>query len=103
MSGLQTFEEILSIIGFLFRFLGFLVIGFGIGRFVLDNYKAGEWQVKVSLSLGFFALLAALTHFSSAGSAGAFALGAGAALLMAGMKKPEAEGTIEEEKEKKKK
>jgi len=103
MAGLQTFEEILSILGFLFRFLGFLVIGFGLGRFVLDSYKAGEWQVKVSLMLGFFALLAALTHFSSPGSAGAFALGGGAAILMAGMKKPETENTVEEEKEKKKK
>jgi len=91
MQGLQTFEEILGILGFIVRFLGFLVIGFGLGRFLLDNYKVGEWQVKVSLALGFFALLAALTHFSSPGSAGAFALGSGISLLMAGMKKPEGE------------
>jgi len=103
MVGLQTFEEILSILGFLFRFLGFLVIGFGLGRFILDNYKAGEWQVKVSLALGFFALLAALTHLSSPGSSGAFALGAGAPLLMAGMKKPDTESAVEDDKEKKKK
>jgi len=95
MEGLQTFEEILGILGFLVRFLGFLVIGFGIGRFFLDSYKAGEWQVKVALVLGYFALLAGLTHFSSPGSSGAFALGGGIALLMAGMKKTEGE---EEEK-----
>jgi len=92
-------NEILVLLGFVVRFLGFLVVGFGIARFVIDNYKAGEWQVKVALALGFFALLAALTHFSSAGSAGAFALGGGIALLMAGMKQPEGE----EETEKKKK
>jgi hypothetical protein len=87
MAGLQVFEEILGILGFIVRFLGFLVIGFGIIRFVLDNYKLGEWQVKIALALGYFALLAALTHYSSPGSAGAFALGGGIALLMAGMPK----------------
>ena len=100
MNGLLTFQEILGIIGFLFRFAGFLVVGFGIGRFVLDNYKTGEWQVKISLALGFFALLAALTNFSSAGSSGAFALGAGVALLMAGRKKPEDEEVVEDKKKK---
>ena len=94
MAGLQTFEEILSILGFITRFLGFLVIGFGIGRFFLDSYKTGEWQIKISLALGFFALLAALTHFASPGSAGAFALGGGIALLTASMPK-KAEGEEE--------
>jgi hypothetical protein len=40
------------------------------------------WQVQVALSLGFFGLLVGITDFASAGSAGAFALGAGAAYLM---------------------
>lgn len=39
MDGLLIFEEILGILGNLIRFLGFLLIGFGIARFVLDAYQ----------------------------------------------------------------
>jgi uncharacterized membrane protein len=80
-------SEIFSFLGFLLRALGFLLFGFGAGRFMLDAYPKATWQVQAALVLGFFGLLIGLTDFSSAGSAGAFALGAGAALLMAGMPK----------------
>ena len=83
--------EILSLLGFIIRLIGFLVFGFAIGRFVWDHFKTSEWQVKVALALGFFALAAALTHYASPGSAGAFALGSGAAFLMAGMPKKDKE------------
>ncbi len=74
--------EVTHFLGFLLRALGFLVFGLGAGRFVLDNFKASAWQVQIALALGFFGLLIALTNFSTAGSAGAFALGAGAAYFM---------------------
>ncbi len=77
--------DVFSLFGFLLRFLGFLVIGFGLGRFVLDNYKMSEWQVRIALALGFFALLVGLTAYASPGSSGAFALGSGAALVSAWM------------------
>lgn len=89
MDGLQTFQEILGILGHIIRLLGFLVFGYAVGRFVWDNFKTAEWQVKVALALGFFGLAAALTNYASAGSAGGFALGAGIAFLMAGMPKKE--------------
>ena len=89
MEGLQTFQGILSILGFIIRLIGFLVFGFAVGRFVFDNYKTAEWQVKIALSLGFFGLAIAFTDFASPGSAGAYALGAGAAFLMSGMPKKE--------------
>lgn len=76
-------NEILSIFGFLFRFLGFLLVGFGLTRFVLDHYEASEWQVRIALALGFFGVLVGLTAYASPGSSGAFALGAGAALIYA--------------------
>jgi len=79
--------DILGLLGVLFRGLGFLVFGVGAGRFVLDNFKASAWQVQIALALGFFGLLIALTDFASAGSAGAFALGAGAAYFMSMMPK----------------
>ena len=76
-------NEVFGLFGFLVRFLGFLLVGFGIGRFVLDNYKTSEWQVRIALALGFFALLVGLTAYASAGSSGGFALGSGAALVYA--------------------
>ena len=69
----------LVLLGFLLRILGFLVVGFAAGHFAFDNFKTAEWQVKIALALGLFGLLIALTDFSTPGSAGAFALGAGGA------------------------
>ena len=83
MDGLQTIQEIFSMLGHIVRLAGFLVFGFAVGRFVYENYKTAEWQVKIALALGFFGLAIALTEFASAGSAGGFALGAGGAMLMA--------------------
>lgn len=78
----QLVLDIFAFLGFLLRALGFLVFGAAAGRFVLDNFKTSEWQVKIALALGFFGLLIALTDFASAGSAGAFALGAGIAYFV---------------------
>lgn len=93
--------EIIELIGFLLRVLGFLVIGFGIGRFILDAYKQAVWQVQIALVLGFFGLLAAITNFTSAGSTGAFALGAGVSFFISGKTKQDEEN--EEEVQEKKK
>lgn len=89
-------SDIFSFLGFLLRAVGFLVIGFALGRFMLEAYKKAVWQLQIALALGFFGLLTALTHFSSAGSAGAFALGAGIAILMANA--PKKDGDPEEKK-----
>jgi uncharacterized membrane protein len=75
-------DEVFVFLGFLLRALGFLVVGLAVGRLVMDNFKKSVWQVQIALSLGFFGLLIGLTDFASAGSAGAFALGAGAAYFM---------------------
>jgi len=85
-------SEIFSFLGFLLRALGFLLVGFGGGRFVLDAYQKANWQLQIALVLGFFGLLIGLTDFSSPGSAGAFALGAGIAFLMSGMPKKKDDG-----------
>ncbi|MEK6753313.1 MAG: hypothetical protein AABZ00_13730 [Chloroflexota bacterium] len=77
-----TFTEVLSVIGFVIRALGFVVLGFAVGRFTMDAYKKAAWQVQAVLAVGFFGLLVGLTNYSSPGSMGMFALGAGAALLM---------------------
>jgi hypothetical protein len=73
--------DIADLLGYLLRAIGFLVIGLALGRFLLEAYKKGTWPVQIALALGFFGLLIALTDFASAGSAGAFALGAGISML----------------------
>ena len=78
-------NDVFAFLGFLLRALGFLVVGVAIGRFVFDNFKNSEWQLKIALALGFFGLLIGLTDFASPGSAGAFALGAGGAYFMSMM------------------
>ena len=101
---MSEFKDILGILGNLLRALGFLALGFGIGRFVLDNYQKAGWQVQVALVLGFFGLVVGITDFATAGSTGAFALGAGVALIMAQLskKQPEPDDAPEVEEKKKK-
>ncbi len=69
--------EVSGFMGILLRALGFLVFGFAVGHFFFEIFKTSAWQVQIALALGFFGLLIALTDFATAGSAGAFALGAG--------------------------
>ena len=101
MDGFLIFQEILGILGNLIRFLGFLLIGYGIAQFILNTYQKANWQVQVALVLGFFGLLIALTDFASAGSAGAFALGGGIAFFLAS--RPKQDEKDEEDVQKKKK
>ena len=75
--------QILGILGNLIRAIGFLVFGYGVTKFVLDSYSKANWQLQIALALGFFGLLAGLTHYASPGSTGTYALGAGVALITA--------------------
>ena len=88
---MNNFMDILSIIGYVLRALGFLVLGFAVGRFILDSYKQAVWQVQIALAIGFFGLLVGLTDFSSPGSMGMFAIGAGLAMIMVLMAKKQEE------------
>jgi hypothetical protein len=76
-------NDVFGFFGFLIRFLGFLVAGYAIGRFFLENYKVSEWQVRIALVLGFFGLFVGVIAYASPGSSGAFALASGAALVSA--------------------
>jgi len=96
-------NEIFGLLGFFLRALGFLAIGFGLGRFTIDAYKNAVWQVQIALVLGFFGLLIAITNFASAGSTGAFAIGAGIAFFIAGRPKQDEEDADKDEDKKKKK
>ena len=76
-----TLTEILSVVGFIIRAIGFALLGFTVARFTLESYKAAIWQGQGALALGFFFLLVGLTNYSSPGSMGLFAIGAGAAMF----------------------
>ena len=39
--------DVLALLGFIIRLIGFLVFGLAVGRFVWDNFKTSEWQVKL--------------------------------------------------------
>jgi hypothetical protein len=80
-------NEIFGFLGFLLSALGLLVFGFAGGRFALDAFKTSVWQAQVALVLALFGTLVGLANYASAGSAGAFALGAGIAFLMSMMPK----------------
>ena len=102
---LYVLKDLAGIFGYLVRIAGFLLIGLGLGRFFLDFYPKSNWRLQIALALGFFGLLIALTVFSSPGSAGAFALGAGFAFFSAKKnveKEVEADATLVEETKKKK-
>jgi hypothetical protein len=77
-----NFAQVLGLLGFVVRAIGFLLIGFALARFFLDAYNKANWQVQIALALGFFAVLVGLTNYASPGSAGMYALGAGGALMM---------------------
>ena len=100
---MDTFQQVLSTFGFLLRALGFLVLGFGVTRFMLDAYYKAAWQVQIALAVGFFLLLIGLTNYASPASMGTFALAAGAALVMQYMGKKEESKEEEHVKETKKK
>jgi len=84
-------SDIFGFLGFLVSALGFLIFGFGVARFTLDAYKKAVWQVQIALLLGFFGLLIGIADFTSPGSTGMFALGAGIAFFLPNMPKKEEE------------
>jgi len=74
--------DLLGLLGYLLRAIGFLAVGWAFGRLVFEHFDAGNWQIQIAYVLGLFGLLIGLTVFSSAGSAGAFALGIAIAYFM---------------------
>ena len=97
-----NFELVLNLVGYLVRFLGLLVFGVATSWFTFKAYFEGEksWQLQVAVFLGFLAMAAVLVRYATPGAVGAYALGAGVALLIWGLR---GEGDEEEEEKGKKK
>ena len=92
----QIVFDILAIVASLFRFVGLLAFGLGIGWFTLHIFKEANWQLKIAVYLGFVGLGIALARFLPGGALGAFAIGAGGALLMWGMQQEKKPAETEE-------
>ena len=95
----------LTLLSYFIRFVGLLVFGVAAGWFTVYAFRelAESWQLKIAVFLGFLTFSAALVRFESAGAEGGYALGAGAALLIWGLRqgnKEESE-TVEEKPKKK--
>ena len=84
---IATASLLFGFLGYLLGALGALVFGFAGGRFALDSFQKAGWQVQAVLVLALFGALVGLANYATPGTAGAFALGTGLALLMAGMGK----------------
>jgi hypothetical protein len=80
--------SILILFSQLFRFLGMVILGLGIGWLVLDLLKKIQaWQGQVAIFLGLAGLIIAMTVFTGWGALGAFTIGVGVGILMWGLPK----------------
>ena len=81
---------IVDFLASLLRFIGLAAFGVAFGWLALDLLKKSQlWQVQMTIFLGFAGLLIALAVFIPAGGLGAFAGGAGVAILVWGLPKKE--------------
>ncbi len=99
---LETFEEIVRILalaGYAMRFLGLLVLGLGAGWLASAAYKKSDsaWRTQAVIIFVFAAITAMIVRFQTSGAVGAYALGAGAALLLWGLRQDEFEYVEEED------
>ncbi|RME88451.1 MAG: hypothetical protein D6770_06950 [Anaerolineae bacterium] len=85
--------DIIELLGALFRLIGLLVFGLGMGWFSLEAYRKSDWRLQIAVFLGFVGLSIGLSHFleGAPGGFGAYTLGVGAALLLWGRSEQEKE------------
>jgi F0F1-type ATP synthase assembly protein I len=82
-----SFYDFLTFISELIRLFGLLIFGIAAGWFTLHAFRNRPWQLQIAVFLGFFALAAVISFSTPASGVGAFALGAGGALLFFGFRK----------------
>lgn len=94
-----SISDFLTVLSELVRMFGLLVVGIASGWFTLYAFRERPWQLQIAVFLGFILLVSIISFSTPAGGVGAFALGAGAAMLFWGLKgaeKPEEEEETED-------
>lgn len=84
----MTIDQVLGLLGVIFRPLGFLVFGFAAGWLATQPFVEEHkwWQLEALAIVALFGAVVTLSLYSGAGSVGAFALGAGIGVIVFGMR-----------------
>ncbi len=85
---IETWQQVIYVIGTLLRPIGGLVLGIAIGWITaltfLDADK--EWQLKIAIFLGVLGAFVTLHIYSGAGTVALFAIGVGASIIALGLR-----------------
>jgi NhaP-type Na+/H+ or K+/H+ antiporter len=84
----NTWDPLLYILGTLIRPLGGLLLGGVIGWLTASTFLDAEkeWQLKIAIFLGLLGAFVTLQIYSGAGTTGFFAVGAGVAAIILGVR-----------------
>jgi hypothetical protein len=84
----NTWNPLCELLGSLVRPVGGLVLGIVIGWLTASTFldAAKEWQLKIAIFLGVLGAFVCLHIYSGSATTGFFALGAGAAAIVLGIR-----------------
>jgi multisubunit Na+/H+ antiporter MnhB subunit len=87
-SFIDTWQQVLYVVGTLLRPIGGLVLGIAIGWITsvtfMDPMK--EWQLKIAVFLGVLGAFVTLNIYSGAGTVALFAFGVGVSIIVLGVR-----------------
>jgi len=84
----KTWDPLLYLFGTVIRPIGGLVLGVVIGWITASTFLDAEreWQLKIAIFLGLLGAFVTLHIYSGSGTTGFFALGAGIAAIIIGVR-----------------
>jgi hypothetical protein len=87
-SFIDTWTQILYVVGTFIRPIGGLVLGVATGWITAMTFMDPdkEWQLKIAIFLGLLGAFVTLNIFSGAGTTGLFAIGVGASIIALGLR-----------------
>jgi hypothetical protein len=83
-----TWQQLTYIVGTLIRPIGGLLLGVATGWLTATTFldEDKEWQLKIAIFLGLLGAFITLNIYSGAGTTGSFAIGAGVAVIVFGLR-----------------
>jgi hypothetical protein len=84
----STWQQLAYVVGTLIRPIGGLLLGAATGWLTATTFldEDKEWQLKIAIFLGLLGAFVTLNIFSGAGTTGLFAIGAGVAVILLGVR-----------------